>query len=85
MRELFLLAKPKVAELIKTAVAQPAMWESFLNDKPLHQKHRITSEEMQFLTKVAKLGEIKDRRDLIFILIAVRYVIVDRYPGTRPL
>jgi hypothetical protein len=80
-----LLAKPKVAELIKPAVAQPAMWESFLNDKPLHQKHRITSEEMQFLTKVAKLGEIKDRRDLIFILIAVRYVIVDRYPGTRPL
>jgi transcriptional regulator with XRE-family HTH domain len=86
VRDLFLLAKPKVAELIKPAVTQPATWESFLNDKPLHQKHRITPEEMQFLARVAELGKIKDHRDFIFILIAVRYVIVDRYPRTeRPL
>ena len=47
---------------------------------------RITPEEMQFLARVAELGKIKDHRDFIFILIAVRYVIVDRYPRTeRPL
>jgi transcriptional regulator with XRE-family HTH domain len=87
-RELLLQARPTLAKFLKPDAAESrrTAWEAFARDKALQRSHSITAKEMQFLSQVATLGEVKEPRDFIFILIAIRFAIVDRYPGTeRPM
>jgi transcriptional regulator with XRE-family HTH domain len=76
-RELFFLARPKVAELLKSdgnGSDLPA-WDALCKNKSLRRANQITPDEMQFLSKVAALGNVKAERDLIFILRIVRHAI----------
>ena len=84
-RELLLRARPKLTKLLKPAPGESRItpWEAFMSDEALQRRHMITAREMQFLSKVAALGEVKEPRDFIFILIAVRFAIIDRYPRTE--
>ena len=87
-RELVARARPKIAKFLKPDAGESrrTAWEAFARDKALQRRHSITAREMQFLSKVATFGEVKEPRDFIFILIAIRFAIVDRYPGTeRPM
>ena len=72
--ELFLLANPKVGPLIsepQKADATPA-WTAFVKDVRLRKIHNITDQEVELLSQIAKMGEVRDPRDFIFILNTIR-------------
>ena len=73
-RDLFLLANPKVGSLIseqQKADGTPA-WTAFVKDVRLRKIHNITDQEMENLSRVAKMGEVQGPRDFIFILNTIR-------------
>jgi transcriptional regulator with XRE-family HTH domain len=72
--ELFLLANPRVGSLIseqQKSDGTPA-WNAFVKDVRLRKIHNITDQEMETLSRVAKMGEVRDPRDFIFILNTIR-------------
>jgi transcriptional regulator with XRE-family HTH domain len=73
-RDLFLLANPKVVPLISEPQKSDgtSTWHTFAKDVKLHKIHNITDQEMETLSQVAKMGEVRDTRDFIFILNTIR-------------
>jgi transcriptional regulator with XRE-family HTH domain len=74
-RELFFLANPGTKRLItrpQESDGASSAWEIFQNDENLRKIHNITDREMQALSGVALLGKIREPRDFIFILNAIR-------------
>ena len=72
--ELFFLANPGTKVLISEqpkSTGLPA-WDAFVKDLRLRKIHNITDEEMETLSRVAKMGEARDPRDFIFILNTIR-------------
>jgi len=73
-RELYFLAKPGAREL-PDQQAQPSVassWESFRKDAKLRRVHNVTPEEMEVLSRVARLGDVQSSRSLIYILNTIR-------------
>ncbi len=50
----------------------PSAWELFVRNRNLHRRYGITPEELTVLSKVRKLGEAHNSRDLLFILSVIR-------------
>ena len=73
-RDLFLLANPKVSSLIceQQESDVTAAWNVFVKDVKLRKIHNITDQEMEILSQVAKMGEVRTPRDFIFILNTIR-------------
>lgn len=73
-RELFLLANPATKLLVsqKPDSADPSAWDAFARDGNLRKVLNITDEEMETLSRVAMMGEVRSSRDFIFILNAIR-------------
>ncbi len=73
-RELFFLANPQTRNLMahKMPDATASVWDAFTQDENLQRTHMITEQEMQTLSSVALMGEVKSSRDFIFILQAIR-------------
>ena len=73
-RELYLLAKPEKRELLEQGIRSNAgsSWESFRKDKRLQHVYNITREELELLSRVALLGDVRSERDFIYVLNAVR-------------
>ena len=73
-RDLFLLANPETKALISSQPRSEgtSAWESFAKDESLLKLHNITNEEMQTLSQVAMMGEIRSSRDFLFILNTIR-------------
>jgi transcriptional regulator with XRE-family HTH domain len=73
-RELFLLANPQARALVSTALpgAEGSVWEDFRKNEALQKLHNITNEEMEVLSRVALLGDVRSSRDLIYVLNAIR-------------
>ncbi len=74
VRDLFLLANPKVGSLISEQEKpdRASAWDAFVGDKGARKIHNITDQEMETLSRVAKMGEVRDPRDFIFILTTIR-------------
>jgi len=76
-RELFFLANPQTKGLI----AEPAngdgasVWDSFAKDEKLRRSYKITDQEMETLSRVALMGEVRSSRDFIFILNTIRHAL----------
>jgi transcriptional regulator with XRE-family HTH domain len=71
--ELFRLANPQARALWSTPVQNNAStWERFRRGYRMWIRD-ITDAEMEFLRRVTLLGEVRDPRDFIFILRAVRH------------
>ncbi len=72
--DLFLLANPKVGSLISEQQKRDgtSAWDAFVGDKGARKIHNITDQEMEILSRVAKMGEVRDPRDFIFILNTIR-------------
>jgi DNA-binding XRE family transcriptional regulator len=72
--DLFLLADLKVGYLIYERRMSDGTfaWNAFVKDMKLRKIHNITDEEMETLSRVAKMGNVRDPRDFIFILISIR-------------
>lgn len=77
-RELFLLANPN-ARAMFDAVRGPendSAWEEFRSDEQLHRLHSISGREMQMLSQVALMGQVRSSRDFIYILNTIRQSLV---------
>jgi transcriptional regulator with XRE-family HTH domain len=76
-RELFFLANPRAQALLnpEPEVKSSSTWEEFKKNEQLRRIHNITSEEMEMLSQVALLGDIRAQRDFIYILHTVRHAL----------
>jgi transcriptional regulator with XRE-family HTH domain len=72
-QELYLLANPRVRSLLGKAKAAPSggtsLWQQFLRDSTLQQKHGLTSREQEAL---AQLGQAEKAESMAGILKAIR-------------
>jgi transcriptional regulator with XRE-family HTH domain len=73
-RELFLLANPRLGSLISEPGGTSA-WDAFVKDVKLRKIPNITDQEMETLSQVAKMGEVRAPRDFIFILNTTRHAL----------
>ncbi len=77
-RDLFLLANP-TARILVTPPADsntPSAWEAFSKDDNLRNIHSITDREMETLSQVALMGDVRSSRDFVFILNTIRQALV---------
>ena len=76
-RELFFLANPRTQALLHSAGDTQVLsaWEQFKNDEQVRRLHNITFEEMEMLSRVALLGEVRSPRDFVLILNTVRHTV----------
>ncbi len=76
-RELFFLANPTTKRLISRNQESngASVWESFCKDESFRKIHNTSDQEMQVLSGVARLGEVRDPRDFLFILNTIRHAI----------
>ena len=73
-RELFFLANPGTKMLISQAPVskEASMWDGFVKDHKLRKVHKITDKEMETLSHVAMMGDVRSPRDFLFILNTIR-------------
>jgi transcriptional regulator with XRE-family HTH domain len=73
-RELFFLANPQTETLVsrQASSADSNPWEVFRRDKNLRKIHNINAQEMEFLSRVACMGEVRSPDHFIFILNGIR-------------
>jgi transcriptional regulator with XRE-family HTH domain len=76
-RELFFLANPRAHALVNPAPVNnsASAWEQFKNNEQLRRIHNISSDEMELLSRVALLGEVREARDFIYVLNTVRHAV----------
>ncbi len=77
-RELFFVANPTTRAML-TPKPQPfdgSAWDEFRKDQRLHQLHQINSRELEMLSQVAMMGEVRSSRDFIYILNTIRQSLV---------
>jgi transcriptional regulator with XRE-family HTH domain len=75
LRELFLLANPRVAAIAMPPLNQGifgSRWNDFLGDARLRRAYRVTGQEIETLSRVAMMGEVRSPRDFIYVLNVIR-------------
>lgn len=76
-RELFFLANPRALALLSQEIesAPDSAWDDFKNNEQLRRLHNILSDEMEILSRVALLGDVRSPRDFIYILNTMRHAV----------
>lgn len=76
-RELFFLANPRAHALLspETESAPDSAWDDFKKNEQLRRVHNIAVDEMEILSRVALLGDVRSPRDFIYILNTVRHAV----------
>lgn len=76
-RELFFLANPRTQELLSPEAesAPGSAWENFNKNEQLRRIHNITTEEMEMLSQIELLGDVRSPRDFIYVLNTVRHAV----------
>ena len=76
-RHAFLLANPRTQNLIvpEGSSAPHSAWQEFRNNEHLRRIHNISAEEMEILSRVELLGDVRSTRAFIYILNAIRHAI----------
>ena len=76
-RELFFLANPRAHALLspETESAPDSAWDDFKKDEQLRRVHNIAGDEMEILSRVALLGDVRSARDFIYILNTMRHAV----------
>jgi transcriptional regulator with XRE-family HTH domain len=76
-REMFFLANPRAQALLSPPVETEvsSAWEDFRKNEQLRRVHNVTNEEMEMLSRVALLGDVRSTRDFIYILNTVRHAV----------
>jgi transcriptional regulator with XRE-family HTH domain len=77
-RELYFLANPRAKELLHPAEPSTAdsAWEEFRRDEKIRRIHNINGKEMNMLSQVALMGQVRSSRDFIYILNTVRQALI---------
>jgi len=78
-RELFFLANPKAKEILHMPRSEPktSAWDEFRRDRRMRRTHGINSTEMDMLSRVALMGQVRSTRDFIYILNTVRQALLE--------
>ena len=73
-RELFLLANAWASAVFAPSSNNHSLsaWEQFTNNHQLRRTHKVTKSEMEMLSSVASLGELRAPHEFIYVLNAVR-------------
>lgn len=73
-RELFFLANPRAQALLSAEEHSPesSAWEEFRQNEQIRRVHNISNEEMEMLSRVALMGEVRSQRDFVYILTTIR-------------
>jgi DNA-binding XRE family transcriptional regulator len=76
-RELFFLANPETRVLVseKPDSSEASAWEAFTKNSKVRKVHGITQQEMETLSQVALMGEVRSSADFIFILNTIRHAL----------
>ena len=76
-RDLFFLANPRAQALLspETESSPESAWEDFKKNEQLRRIHNISNDEMEMLSRVALLGDVRSPRDFIYILHTVRHAV----------
>jgi transcriptional regulator with XRE-family HTH domain len=76
-REMFFLANPRAQALLSPEVPEEAnsAWDDFRRNEQIRRIHNVTNEEMEMLSRVALLGDVRSMRDFIYILQTVRHAV----------
>ena len=76
-RELFFLANPRTQAILSPEPESDATsaWEDFRTNDQLRRIHSISGDEMEMLSGVALLGDVRSPRDFIYILNTVRHAV----------
>jgi hypothetical protein len=61
--------------LRKSPQAVPPLLGTFASDETLRRLQQITDQEMETLSKVALMGEVRASRDFVFVLNAIRHAL----------
>jgi transcriptional regulator with XRE-family HTH domain len=77
-RELFFIANPTTRAMLTSKAERTDLsaWDEFRRDQQLHQLHQINTRELEMLSQVAMMGEVRSSRDFIYILNTIRQSIV---------
>jgi transcriptional regulator with XRE-family HTH domain len=72
--ELFLLANPDAVGIVSSSAGEDrkSSWDKFRNDGRLRKQHRISNQELELLSRVAAMGEVRSPRDFLHVLNAIR-------------
>ena len=73
-RELFFLANPRAQAILSPEPESDAKsaWEDFRKNEQIRRLHNINNEEMEALSRVALMGDVRSQRDFIYILTTIR-------------
>jgi transcriptional regulator with XRE-family HTH domain len=73
-REMFFLANPGAKALLsqQTPSSTTSAWDEFRKDDRLRRIHNIIGEEMEMLSHVALMGDVRSSRDFVYILTTIR-------------
>ena len=76
-RELLLFTIPRITSLLSEPKSPEKIsaWKSFLNNEGLRKSYNITDRELEILSKVAMMGEVRSSQDFIFILKSIRQAV----------
>jgi transcriptional regulator with XRE-family HTH domain len=75
--ELFFLANPGAEAIVsQPPVAEgTSAWETFSSDSNLRKVYKVTDQEIEILSKVALMGNVRSSRDFIFVLNTIRHAL----------
>ncbi len=73
-RELYFLTNPGARELLhqRAQASSASAWEAFRKDERVKRVHNISPEEMEMLSRVALMGDVRSERDFLYILNSIR-------------
>jgi transcriptional regulator with XRE-family HTH domain len=76
-RDLFFLANPRAQALLSPEPEgdSHSVWEEFRANEQIRRIHNITDDEMEMLSRVAMMGDVRSSRDFIYILTTVRHAV----------
>jgi transcriptional regulator with XRE-family HTH domain len=77
-RQLFFMANPITRAMLgpEPGPSDRSAWDEFRKDQKLHQIHQVNTRELEMLSQVAMMGEIRSSRDFIYILNTIRQSLV---------
>jgi transcriptional regulator with XRE-family HTH domain len=79
-REFFFIANPNTRAMLtpKPLPEGGTAWDEFRGDQQLHQLHQVNPRELEMLSQVAMMGDVRSSRDFIYILNTIRQSLVTK-------
>jgi len=69
-RELFFLGNPVALEFVtpKNKLSKQSVWEQLRKGTRFRRLHKVSDEEVDMLSRLARMGEINSPRDFVYVV-----------------